>query len=146
MVLEYIRQHVSTDKVLDDWCYINNFDEQREPFALKMGAGEAKAFAKDLTQLIDALLDTFPAAFDNPSYQRKKASLGKEFERRYDKVISEIEALAFAQNVALKEEDGAVTFYPVVDGEPIDDQSLGNLPEELKEQFTQAIDLSLIHI
>lgn len=139
LVLDHIKKHVATSVSPDDWCFINNFDEQREPLVLRMHCGEAKAFAKDLTQLIDELLDTFPAAFDNPSYQRKKVSLARQFEQKYDEAIDEIEEKAFAQHVALKEEESAVSFSPIVNGETLNDEGFALLPDDEREQFINII-------
>lgn len=139
LVLEHIRQQVASLTAPDDWCYINNFDEQREPFALRMKSGEARAFAKDLTQLIDELLDTFPAAFDNPGYQRKKVALARQFEQRYDEVIDEIEELAAQQHVALHEEDGSVSFSPVVEGKTLDDPAFAALDDDIRAHFIDVI-------
>ncbi|MFC3093598.1 Lon protease family protein [Alteromonas sediminis] len=139
LVQEHIRRQVANKPTPDDWCYINNFDDQREPFALRMHTGEAKAFLKDMTQLIDELLDTFPAAFDNPSYQRKKVSLSRQFEDRYDEVINEIEALAQTENVALYEENNSISFAPIVDGKPIDDEKFAQLDEQTRQHFIELI-------
>ena len=139
LVLEHIRRQVANLDAPDDWVYINNFDDQREPFALRMKTGEAKAFAKDLTQLIDELLDTFPAAFDNPGYQRKKVALARQFEQKYEEVIDEIDEMALAQNVALNEEENAVSFSPIIDGQVLDDEAFAQIPEDTQAHFFDVI-------
>ena len=74
LVRDYIARQVANLNAPDDWVYINNFAEEREPVALKFPTGGGKAFHKDISQLIDDVLDTFPVAFDNPGYQRKRAN------------------------------------------------------------------------
>jgi predicted ATP-dependent protease len=140
LVKDNIDHHVSHLPTPDDWCFINNFDDEREPFVLRMPPGGGKAFAKDMANLIDELLDTFPAAFDNPGYQRKKAAIGREFEQKYDHAIDSVERYAQAHSVALYEEDGAVSFAPIIDGKPVNDTDFSQLTSDEREFYYGLID------
>jgi predicted ATP-dependent protease len=140
LVQEYIAKHMSKAATPDDWCYINNFEDEREPYSLRLSAGESKRLCKELNHLIDELLDTFPAAFDNPGYQRKKAAITREFDQRYDKAIDQVERDALQQNVALHEDTGSITFSPIVDGKPIKDEVFAKLSDEKRQHYYQLID------
>ncbi|WP_158968405.1 Lon protease family protein [Paraglaciecola sp. L3A3] len=140
LVREFIDKYVNKTVTPDDWCYINNFDDEREPYSLKLLAGESKKLCKDLGHLIDELLDTFPAAFDNPGYQRKKAAITREFEQKYDQAIESVEAQAQRSNVALYEDAGTISFSPIVDGKTINDTEFALFPEEQRQTYYVLID------
>ncbi len=140
LVHEYIAKNVLTDPTPDEWSYINNFDEEREPYALRLPPGESKKLHKELENLIDELLDTFPAAFDNPGYQRKKSAISREFDLRYDHAIDKVEQLAQSQGVALYEENGTISFSPIVDGKPLADADFAKLDDEQRQGYYQLID------
>lgn len=140
LVREYIDKYVNSAATPDDWCYINNFEDEREPFALRLPAGESKTLYKEINILLDELLDTFPAAFDNPGYQRKKAAIAREFEQGYDKAIDAVESLAQSKGVSLFEEGGVITFSPVVEGKTLTDQDFAELNEEQRTHFYKLID------
>ncbi|QJR82470.1 AAA family ATPase [Alteromonas pelagimontana] len=140
LVKDYIERQVATLPTPDDWCYINNFDEEREPYVLRMPPGGGKAFYKDMSGLINELLDTFPAAFDHPGYQRKKASIAREFDQRYDKAIDAVERYAQAHQVALLEEGGAIRFAPIIDGKPVDDSEFSQLTDEKRQYYYNLVD------
>ncbi|WP_395344164.1 Lon protease family protein [Ningiella sp. W23] len=125
---------------LFDWLYLNNLDNEREPIALKLPAGESKAFVKDIETLIDEVLATFPASYENPGYQRRKAAISRHFEQKYDKCIDEVESLAFEKNVALIEDGNKVSFAPIVDGQPISDADFASQPANVKEHYYELID------
>jgi hypothetical protein len=72
MVQEKLKQQSKNRNTPADWLYLNNFDEHRQPAAIFMPAGQGKVLCDDIDSLIDEILDTFPAAFDNPNYQRQK--------------------------------------------------------------------------
>lgn len=140
LVQEYVEKFVSKTEAPHDWCYINNFDDEREPIALRLSAGEGKKLVKDVNSLIDEMLDTFPAVYDNPGYQRKKAAVARDYDQRYDKVIDEIEAFAQKRDVALYEEEGTISFSPIIDGKPIDDEEFAKLTDEKRQYFYDLID------
>ena len=79
-----------------------------------MHAGQSKQLADDIDSFIDEVLDTFPAAFDNPGYQRKKKSIDREFNDAYDSAITAVEIAAFEQSVALVEEKNSVGFVQYI--------------------------------
>ena len=140
LVKDYIERQVSQLSAPDDWCYINNFDEEREPVALKFPPGGGKAFHKDMAALIDDVLDSLPIAFDNPGYQRRRASISREFEQKYDAAIDAVERYAQANDVELYEEGGSITFSPIVNGKPISDNEFATLTDEQREGFYTLID------
>lgn len=140
LVKDYIERQVSRLSSPDDWCYINNFDEEREPAALRFPPGGGKVFQKDIAQLIDDVLDTFPVAFDNPGYQRKRASILRDFEQKYDEAIDAVERYANANEIAMFEENGAITFAPIIDGKPADDSHVATLSEQQRQHFYTVLD------
>ena len=140
LVKDYIERQVAVLPAPDDWCYINNFDEEREPVALRFPPGGGKAFQKDITSLIDDVLDTFPVAFDNPGYQRRRTSISREFDQKYDSAIDAVERFAKANEVAMSEDGGTITFSPIVDGKPISDAEFATASDEKRQFFYNLID------
>lgn len=140
LVHEYVEKFVSKTETPHDWCYINNFEDEREPIALRLSPGEGKKLVKEVNSLIDEMLDTFPAVYDNPGYQRKKAAVARDYDQRYDKVIDEVEDFAQKRDVALYEEDGTISFSPIINGKPIDDEEFARLSDEKRQYFYDLID------
>lgn len=140
LVHEFINKYVNKTVTPDDWCYINNFEDEREPFSLRLVAGESKKLIKDMENLIDEILDTFPAAFDNPGYQRKKAAITRKFDQDYDNAIGEVEQQAQQLGVALFEDSGTITFSPIIDGQPLTDVELAKVTEPERQHYYQLID------
>lgn len=122
-----------------EWCYVNNFDDTRVPVGVRLVPGESKQFVADVQLFIDELLDTFPAAFDNPAYQRKKRAIEREFNNKYEAALEQVEAKALEHNVVLYEEKGAVSFAPVVEGKPISDSDFAQLNDEQRQYFYELI-------
>lgn len=135
LVQDILQQAASEKATPEEWCYLNNFDDERVPNTLRLLPGEGKVLVKKMEALIDELLDTFPAAFDNPGYQRKKKAIARAFDDKYELAIELVEKKALEKNVVLYEENGAVSFSPIIDGKPLDDQEFSKLTEEQRQYF-----------
>lgn len=135
LVQDILQTAASEKETPDDWCYLNNFEDERTPQTLRLLPGEGRILVKKLEALIDELLDTFPAAFDNPGYQRKKKAIHGAFDAKYEAAIALVERKALEKQVVLYEENGAVSFSPVIDGKPLDDAEFANLPDDKRQFF-----------
>ena len=71
LVQDILQQAASEKATPEEWCYLNNFDDERVPNTLRLLPGEGKVLVKKIEALRDELLDMFPSACDNPGYQRK---------------------------------------------------------------------------
>lgn len=123
----------------DDWIYLNNFEHPREPLAVALPAGQSEAFAQAIDNLISKLLDTFPAAFESPSYQRRKHAIERDFNQRYEHALSRVEKKALEMNVAMFREGESITFTPLTDGAPLDEAQFARMTEKERETFNQAV-------
>lgn len=123
----------------DEWCYINNFDEAHIPIKLYVNPGDGKQLLQRMNKFIDELMDLFPGNFDNPSYQRQKSAIDREFNQKYDQAIAKVEDRALKDNVVLFEENGEVGFSPLVDGKPLNDKEFAALDEPKRASFYQLL-------
>jgi predicted ATP-dependent protease len=139
LVQDILQTAASEKETPEDWCYLNNFDDERTPQTLRLLPGEGRVLVKKLEALIDELLDTFPAAFDNPGYQRKKKAIHATFDSKYEAAIALVERKALEKQVVLYEENGAVSFSPVIDGKPLDDGEFANLPDDKRQFFYELV-------
>lgn len=140
LVHNFINQRAHAQPTPNDWCYLNNFDDERQPIALQLPTSQSKAFVEDIESLLDELMDTFPAVFENPSYQRRKAAITRSNEQRYDKAIDEVEKIAFGKGIALIEDNGNISFSPIIDGKPINDADFALRSDDERQVYYGLID------
>lgn len=135
-LVQDILQHAAAEKATpNEWCYLNNFDDERVPNTLRLLPGDGRILVKKIEALIDELLDTFPAAFDNPGYQRKKKAIARQFDDKYEQAIERVEKTALEKQVVLYEDNGAVSFSPIIDGKPLDDSEFSKMTDEQRQYF-----------
>jgi len=141
MVMRHIEAKAQLQKAQPDWIYVNNFDESREPWVMQLPTSFGKKLVSDCQKMVGRLLVTIPAAFENPSYQRKKQAIDKRFNSRFESAIEQVEKEANQQGFALYQDASNISFSPIIDGKPIDDITFTNLPPEQRDAINQAIDL-----
>ncbi|AJQ96875.1 Lon protease family protein [Gynuella sunshinyii] len=139
LVSRYVREKAEQKTAPSDWCYVNNFSNTSEPLALELPSGQASKLVSDIEHFIDELLDTFPAAFENPSYQRRKAQIERTFNQKYDQAIANVDRKASGLDVAVIGENGSILFAPVYEGKALDETEFAQLPEEPKTLYLSRI-------
>ncbi len=135
MVTGYLSDLAQQHETPASFAYVDNFDNPREPIAVQMSPGQGQEFAKDIEQLIDNLLATFPSAFESPAYQQKKAVLERRFNQQYNSAIDLVDKKAEAMNVALYRDSETITFLPVRDNKALDEDQFTMLPQSEREAF-----------
>ncbi|MCW8997576.1 MAG: AAA family ATPase, partial [Kangiellaceae bacterium] len=138
-VLDYLEPIATRANSPSDWLYVNNFDDPREPHSIRLPPGEGTKFRDDLDEFIEALLATFPAIFEHPSFLQKKTAISRKFEEIYDNAVGNIEEQAAKQSIAVYREDGTITFSPIIDGEIADESEFAQLKGEEREKFHQNV-------
>ncbi len=141
--MSYLRKYLETEASRhnppSDWAYVNNFDNPRQPKVLQLPAGLCNKLQKDFEQFIDKLLMTFPAAFENPTYQQRKSVIERDFNKRYDQAIDQIEQEALKREIALYRDSGSLSFTPMSKGKAMDETEFAQLPDKKREKFNNNI-------
>ncbi len=139
LIDNHLQQVAKIKSTPHEWCYVNNFEDTRTPNYIRLAAGEGKQFVEQIESFIDVLLDTFPSAFDNPSFVRKKRVIERAFNVKYEKALELVESKALENGLVLYEDKNAVSFAPVVNGKPLNDAEFSQLNETQRQQFYDRI-------
>src|SRR5690554_571317 len=134
-ITEYLKPIAWQGKTPTDWLYVSNFETPSEPRCIALPHGQGVRFQRDIEQLIQELLASFPDAFENPAYIHQRTALQNEFNQRYDAAITLVEKAANAKNIALYREGGVITFGALVDGQIAEDAYYSQMNEDDREQF-----------
>lgn len=138
-LLEYIKPIAANGNTPPDWLYVNNFERSAEPRCISMPHGQGVRFQRDIEQLIEEIMATFPAVFENPAYIQQKTALQNIFNQRYDAALSIVEKAATQKQIAVYRENGSITFGMINEGEIADDAYFAKLDDEQREIFHQHV-------
>ncbi len=117
------------------YAYVGNFENNREPVAIELPAGQAQIFSKDIATLIDNLIATFPTAFESPSYQQKRTAIERSFTQRYNSAIDIVEKAAKEKQIALFRDTDSISFAPIRENKILDEEQFNQLPQDERDTF-----------
>ena len=135
MITNYLSHIAEAQDAPPSYAYVDNFSNAREPISIQLSAGQGQKFTKDIEQLIENLLATFPAAFESPSYQQKKSALERSFNQLYNAAIDLVDKKAEALNVALYRDSDTITFLPIRDNKALAEDQFTLLSQSEREAF-----------
>jgi lon-related putative ATP-dependent protease len=122
-----------------DWCYLNNFEDERKPLAVRLPAGRGAAFRQDMARLIEELRGAIPAAFESEHYRNTVAEINQELEDRHRTGMESLQEEAKQAGLSLVPTPHGFAIAPTRGGKLLTDEEFERLPEEDKKRTTQAM-------
>ncbi|MFP4229021.1 MAG: Lon-like protease helical domain-containing protein, partial [Salinivenus sp.] len=140
LVQHLLEEAAATDDTPPDWCYVNNFDEEREPRALQLPAGRGCELKEDMDALIEDLKTALPAAFESEEYHSRREMIQEEARKGQEAALEELQEEAREDNVALMRTPQGFAFAPIRDGDVLSPDEVESMPEEEREAVQAKIE------
>ncbi len=140
VVTEFLERQAQAQSAPFDWCYLNNFDEQRQPIVAKLPAGTGTKFRNDMACLVEELKGAIPAAFDSEQYRTSISEINQELEERHRQAIQELQEEAQKHDLSLVSTPHGFAIAPTRNGEILSDEDFEKLHEDEKNRKKEAID------
>lgn len=126
-----------TMKTPDDWCYVYNFDRPSQPMAINLPAGQGKVFQKDMDEFVKVLKRELSKAFESEDYEMEKSRIIKEFQKKRNELLEQLNAQAEAHGFKVKTTNAGIYFLPVIEGKILSEEEFSNLDDNLKKEITE---------
>lgn len=128
-----------------DRCYVNNFKNPDRPWLLGLNRGKAEPFRRDMEEAISVLRDRIPRIFDSEEFTTTRARIYEHYSRKERELLDEFTQRVGREGFALaKVEVGPLTVpevYPVIDGQMVPVDKLGELVEKGKITDEKGLEL-----
>ena len=132
-----LEQQAAERSVPDDWCYVNNFSNPKNPQALRLPAGQGTELRQDITQLIQEAYSAIPAAFESEDYQNRQQAIEEEFKEYQEKVFEEVQQHARERGIGIIQTPTGVAFAPLHDDKAISPKEYEKLPKDEQEKLSR---------
>ena len=136
----FLEARAGEEAVPADRCYLYNFDDPDAPRLLTLEAGRGRRFAADLDELCQELRSAIPAIFESDEYRNRFHELQRQFGKRQEQAIREIQQEAEEQDIGLIMTQTGFTFAPRRDGETLDPESFQKLPQEEQDRIERNVE------
>src|SRR5256886_5926881 len=134
----YLEKIAKTKPTPPDWCYVNNFQNPYEPKALKLPAGKAKIFQKDLKNLVDQVKRAVPAALQSEEFAARTNSITKKSVDERDRILNVLNDVAKQSSYAVRMNQLGIGIVPIRAGKPVSQEEFDALPAGVKKKFEQS--------
>ena len=138
-VRHFLQERAASDPTPPDICYINNFNEPHQPYALQLPAGTGLSLCQDMRRLIEELQVALPAAFESEEYQTQRQAISQEMQRKQETILEELSQKAQEHGIALMQTQGGLGFAPLREGEVVSPEEFRALPAAEREQIQAKI-------
>ena len=135
----WLKEKAQTQKIPEDFVYVNNFKNPDQPHAIKLNNGMGKIFQKKMHDLIRTLKRELPESFRKEAFDKEKASLKEKYSKRSEKLSKTYDALADEIGFKIQSApDGNIFFVPVVNGKAMENpEEFSKLPDDKKEEIAK---------
>ena len=127
-----------TRPVPDDWCYVHNFDDSYRPHAIRLPAGLAHDFQKDIEGLIRSVMQEIRTAFEGEQYATERENSLKSFQEQKEQIIEKMGEFARQNGFGLQATPMGILPIPIKEGKPMNDKDFMSLSESEREKLKQA--------
>ena len=115
-IKRFLERQAANKPTPSDWCYVNNFEQPRQPKALELSPGWGCKLNQDLQQLIKELHTTIPTAFESQDYQKKRDEIELKLKQEQQNSFEEFQQHAKEYGLDIVETTNGFTFIPFKKG------------------------------
>jgi lon-related putative ATP-dependent protease len=139
IVQDIVSGHAEKLPAPDDWCMVNNFDDEFRPRAMPVPTGKAAVFSKSMDRLIRWLQIKLAKELTDASFEEKMASHNASFQAREKEIMDGLEQVAGDNNIQLARTSEGLRPLPLLDGKPMSREQFDQLPVEQREAINAAL-------
>ncbi len=129
-IKRYLEKRASGERCPPDLCYVNNFEDPRNPQLLLLPAGRGRELRESLDELIQDLIGALASAFESEEYQARLQVIESAFEERQGTAVTELGEEAQEKGIALLRTPTGMVFAPLKGEEVLSTEEFKELSEE----------------
>lgn len=129
---EYLERKAIAMPVPDDWCYVNNFANERKPKAIRLPAGKGTGFRQAISELITRFARDIPRTFESEEFTQERDRLIADLKRNQDTEFLRLQQYTEKFNFVIIRTASGFVLAPAVEGKPVPPDELANLSAEQK--------------
>jgi lon-related putative ATP-dependent protease len=135
IVTDIVGGHAKGVPTPDDWCMVNNFQDEYRPRAMRVPCGMAVLFSKQMNRLIDVLKVRLPGAYEDKSFLEKQAALKEKYRRKEKAILANLGKEAGEKSLAINRTPEGYQVIPLVEGKPVSNEEFSGLPDEEQKRM-----------
>ena len=140
-VYEFLSRQAASRPAPDDWIYVHNFAQPHRPNAIRLPAGQANEFRKDMEKLVEDLQAAITHAFESEEYDKQKRAIAQQVGNLQEAKLSALGKKAEADNFTMVQTPAGLAFAPkTATGETMSREIYEALSPEEQKQIDEGIE------
>ena len=132
-----LKRMAAKEKVPNDWCYVFNFDNPKEPKAISIPPGKGKEFKSDMEDFIKLLRVDIPKAFESKEFEEEKNKLSDKYSSQKEKYFKGLREFGSKNSIQVQFTPTGIATVPLVNNKPAQQQQFENLDEKTKSKLRE---------
>ncbi len=133
---EYLERKASLMAVPDDWCYVNNFSNERRPKAIRLPAGKGSHFRQAISDLITRFASDIPRTFESDEFIQERDRLVAELKKTQETEFLRLQEHVEKHDFVILRTTAGFVLAPAADGKPIPPEELEKLSTDQKKKLS----------
>ncbi|MGH7884697.1 MAG: AAA family ATPase, partial [Thermodesulfobacteriota bacterium] len=122
-------------KVPNDWCYVYNFLNPKEPKAITMAPGRGKTFKKDMEQFIEILKASIPKTFESKDFEDEKIKLADFYNKKKEDLFTKLREFAKQNDIQIQFAPTGIVTMPLLNSKPVSHEVFETFDEKTKAEL-----------
>ncbi len=127
---EYLQRKASQQPVPDDWCYIQNFENPRQPRALRLPAGRGQTLRRELNDFIQHVRTELPRTFESEAFIQERDRIVQRLQNVQEAEFNQLQHNASSAGFLVVRSPYGIVLAPASQGKPMPPEEIEKLTEE----------------
>ena len=143
IVKDILDRFAQTRPTPEDWCMVNNFEDEFRPHAIALPPGKAQVFSKSMYRLTEWLKIKIPKEFENKSFQESMGQIQEKFGNQKRALFEKLNQSAQSKGLMINQTSSGYQTLPMTGDKPMSPEEFAKLPgDQQKEIESKIITLS----
>lgn len=134
-VRNFLEDIAKNQPVPSDWCYVNNFNDEYTPKAVRLPPGKGKVFQKDMKTFVEDTKRALHKAFESEDYANRREDTTKHVEAQRKALIEQLNTEAQKEGFIIQSSPLGLLIIPVIKGKPVTEEELLTMPSKVRSEI-----------
>jgi predicted ATP-dependent protease len=140
-VYDFLSRQAAARPAPDDWAYVYNFAQPHRPNAIRLPAGKARKFRKDMEKLVEDLQAAITQAFESEEYDKQKRAIAQQISGLQEAKLASLGEKAETESFAMVRTPAGLAFAPkTAEGETMSREIYDSLPAEEQKRIDEGLE------
>ncbi|MEM7259873.1 MAG: Lon-like protease helical domain-containing protein, partial [Pseudomonadota bacterium] len=138
-IMAFVQARAAKDQQASDWLYVQNFDVEHKPVALRLPACEGARFKSLLDNALNAIAEGLPSLLEGDETKNRQKAIEQDFQQAQEAGFKQINEAAEKQGLGISQSAQGFSVVPVQDGSPMAKEAFDQLPAKDKEKLQKSM-------